>query len=108
MKGYSFTASKQDPIFGINHANIVPVLTPDNWRTKAIVRDGFYIWVARGTVTEKPKKEVWRFCVLTHDGDRKTRIVPFRKRDHALGYATRISGNQIARPKNTPNVFVIS
>ena len=36
----------QSRIYGISHANIVNKLTRLNWRTKAIVRDGEYIYVS--------------------------------------------------------------
>ena len=36
----------QGRIYGISHANIADKLTRLNWRTKAIVRDGEYIYIS--------------------------------------------------------------
>ena len=38
-------AAAQDPIYGIDHDNIAPELTLENWKHKAIVRNGLYVWV---------------------------------------------------------------
>ena len=39
-RGTFFIATGQDPIYGISQSNITKELTPLNWKTKAIVRDG--------------------------------------------------------------------
>ena len=41
-------AAAQDPIYGVDHDNIEPELTVENWEDKAIVRSGLYIWVTEG------------------------------------------------------------
>tara|TARA_Y100000814_G_scaffold142491_1_gene103410 strand:- start:311 stop:625 length:315 start_codon:yes stop_codon:yes gene_type:complete len=38
-------ATKQHPGYGISHDNIAKKLTKKNWRDKAIVRDGNYLFV---------------------------------------------------------------
>ena len=52
-RGTFFIATGQDTIYGISLANITKELKPANWKTKAIVRDGLYIWVARGWQTTR-------------------------------------------------------
>ena len=44
-------AAAQDPIYGVDHDNIEPELTVENWEDKAIVRSGLYIWVTEGKLS---------------------------------------------------------
>ena len=89
-----FSAGPQDPIFGINHANIAPELTPKNWRSSAIVRNGLYIWVARG-IRGKDGKDIARYCVQVRSGHENSRIEKeFAKRDPALAYANALGSNK--------------
>ena len=37
-----------DVMNGIDHANIDPELTVENWESKAIIRGGNYVWVLKG------------------------------------------------------------
>ena len=108
MRGISFSASKQDPIFGISHSNIVPDLTPQNWRNKAIVRDGIYLWVARGSTRNGSGQEVWRYCVRTHGYNDRKWNKEFAKRDAALTYANRLSEAEGSHPVESQNKYVIS
>ena len=89
-----FSAGPQDPIFGINHANITPELTSKNWRTSAIVRNGIYIWIARG-IRSKDGKDIARYCVQVRSGRENSRIEKeFAKRDPALAYANALGSNE--------------
>ena len=55
-----------DPMYGIDHANIAPELTQENWKTRAVVRNGMYIWVLRGTHTGENGKKVARYYVRVY------------------------------------------
>ena len=68
MIGNWMSASVQDPMFGINHANIASELTASNWRRKAIVRNGLYIWVVRGWQTTGNGGKRSRYYVQIHSG----------------------------------------
>ena len=108
MRVISFSASKQDPIFGISHSNIVPDLTPHNWRNKAIVRDGIYIWIARGSTRNGSGKEVWRYCVRTHGYNDRKWNKEFAKRDAALAYANNLSTADQSTLEGIGNIFTVS
>ena len=58
-------APVHDPIYGIDHAIITAELTSSNWRKKAIVRDGLYIWVVRGYRRSGDRK-IYRYYVCIH------------------------------------------
>ena len=47
-----------DVMNGIDHANIDPELTEENWKTKAIMRGGNYVWVLKGTHKDEQRKEI--------------------------------------------------
>ena len=47
-----------DVMNGIDHANIDPELTVENWESKAIVRDGNYVWVRKGTYKDEQGDEI--------------------------------------------------
>ena len=38
-------ATKQHPAYGISHSNIAKKITNDNWKEKAIVRNGNYLFI---------------------------------------------------------------
>ena len=56
----------QDPEFGISHSNIAKKLTRNNWRNKAVMRDGFYLWIVRGKYHLNNKK-VHRYYIQSQD-----------------------------------------
>ncbi len=56
-------APEHHPIYGIDHANIAPELTLENWETKAIIRGGSYVWVLKGTYKDEQKKEITGYYV---------------------------------------------
>ena len=47
----------QDPIYGVDHDDIEPELTVENWKDKAIVRNGLYIWVTEGMLSNDDSGE---------------------------------------------------
>ena len=51
-----YTCGPQHPIYGISWKNIAKSLSYQNWKTKAIVRGGDYIWINRGRykIDDKP------------------------------------------------------
>ena len=48
----SYQCGPQHPIYGISWKNIVKTLNYNNWRAKAIVRAGVYIYVNKGCYKE--------------------------------------------------------
>ena len=119
MIGNWMRASVQDPMFGINHANIASELTPSNWRRKAIVRNGLYIWVVRGWQStgnggKRPRYYVQIHCQQTTNSFRRgMRVDPsvarntelfglmknYAKRDAALAYANQLGDTEGERPQ---------
>ena len=55
-----------DVMNGIDHANIDPELTVENWESKAIVRDGNYVWVRKGTYKDEQGKEITGYYVRVY------------------------------------------
>ena len=90
-------AGPQDPIYGISHQNIAPELTPENWRTKAIVRDGKYICVSRGTRETAHGTQLVRYFVNVHQDHEASR--KFSRRDRALEYANSLGPEQGELPE---------
>ena len=81
----------QDPIYGISRSNIVRNLTRLNWNTRAIVRDGIYVWVARGQ-HHNNGVTAWRYFVRTHGKDEYKKIEKdFHHHRDALVYANGLS-----------------
>ena len=54
-----------DVMNGIDHANIDPELTVENWESKAIMRGGNYVWVLKGThkVSFSEHRIWWRVLI---------------------------------------------
>ena len=98
--GNWMSASVQDPMFGINHANIAPELTAANWRRKAIVRNGLYIWVVRGWQTTGNGGKRPRYYVRIHSKQATNSLMKnYAKRDAALAYANQLSDTEGERPQ---------
>ena len=94
------SASVQDPMFGINHANIASELTASNWQRKAIVRNGLYIWVVRGSQTTENGGERWRYFVQIHPQQTTNNLKKdYSKRDAALAYANQLGDTEGERPQ---------
>jgi len=79
-------APVHDPIYGIDHANITRELNSSNWRKKAIVRDGLYIWIVRGYRSDGDKR-IYRYYVRVYLVEHKALEKDFASRDRALAYA---------------------
>ena len=50
----------------IDHANIAPELTVENWESKAIMRGGNYVWVLKGTHKDEQRKEITGYYVRVY------------------------------------------
>ncbi len=55
-----------DVMNGIDHVNIAAELTVENWESKAIVRDGNYVWVRKGTYKDEQGKEITGYYVRVY------------------------------------------
>jgi hypothetical protein len=55
-----------DVMNGIDHANIDPELTVENWESKAIIRGGNYVWVLKGTHKDEQRKEITSYYVRVY------------------------------------------
>ncbi len=94
------SASVQDPMFGINHANIASELTASNWRRKAIVRNGLYIWVVRGWQTTGNGGKRPRYYVQIHSKQSTNSLTKdFAKRASSLAYANQLGDTVVERPQ---------
>ena len=81
-------ASAQDPIYGVDHDNIEPELTVENWEHKAIVRSGLYIWVTEGQLSNDDGGEGWCYSVRIYsDQLGREREKDFTCLGEALAYA---------------------
>jgi hypothetical protein len=106
-------APPHDPMFGIQHKNIVPRLTRNNWRTKATCRtiDGqcLYVMIQLGKVSSNGQTKS-RYFVTVHLGGLTGRNFgsDFQKLKDALAYANGQDGaafaevTQIAIPEEYP------
>ena len=81
-------AAAQDPIYGVDHDNIEPELTVENWEDKAIVRSGLYIWVTEGRFRNDEGGEESCYSVQIYsDQQGRDREKDFACLDEALAYA---------------------
>ena len=55
-------APAHDPMFGISHSNIANKLTKSNWEKKAVVRNGYYVYILKGSYNVDGKK-VYRYFI---------------------------------------------
>ena len=51
-------------MFGIRHKNIAKKLDLCNWKKKAIVRDGIYLYIQKGVTTNKEQKNKTIYTVF--------------------------------------------
>ena len=84
----------QDPELGVSHSNIAQKLTQHNWRNKAVVRDGYYLWIVRGRFTLKGKK-VHRYYIQSQDktGLREKEYTYLRDALHVVNSYTEEEGD---------------
>ena len=100
-------AGPQDPLYGISKKNIVSTLTPHNWRTKAVVRGGRYIWVAEGTPFPNDGDTQYLVQVYvdgTHENELQTR---FEGLEAALAYANNLFPEQGQVPEDRPASIMV-
>lgn len=92
-----FHAPPQDAIYGVDHANIVPRLTADNWQTRATVRvqgsTSLYVWIAQGT---RGEDEVYAVRVDGHEERCRDLRKSFATLTAALAYANGEDGGGLA------------
>ena len=81
-------AAAQDPIYGVDHDNIEPELTVENWEDKAIVRSGLFIWLTEGRLRNDDGSEERCYSVQIYsDQQGRDREKDFACLDEALAYA---------------------
>jgi hypothetical protein len=96
------SAPPQDPLFGIDRANIVDRLNQRNWRNKAICRviqdRCLYVYVARGR-QRHDGKTIERYYALIHFGTEEDRQFrkDFRGLKEALAYVNGDNGSNFGR-----------
>ena len=97
---YMGFAVGHDPQFGINYKNITKKITRLNWRKKAIVRDGHYIFIKKGEYTDDKNKRIKRYFI---DGcsDKKG----FKREHKYLKSAISIANNYSKKEGKWPKEF---
>jgi len=101
-------AGPQDPIYGISRSNITDRLTRRNCNTKAIVRDGIYVWIAKGSISGNGNRAT-RYFVRTYGRDRKEKTAKhFERQRDAIEYANSLSTTQGALPREEVPPTVIA
>ena len=94
-KGTWGSAAAQDPIYGIDHDNIEPELTLENWKHKAIVRNGLYVWVTERHYRPGDGSEERCYSVMVHsDQQARDREKDFTLLEEALAYANELGDTE--------------
>ena len=89
-----------DVMNGIDHANIGPELTVENWESKAIVRDGNYVWVRQGTHKDEQRKEITGYYVRVYASTPTLHLEKdFPEIETALVYANALAGDEGEYPE---------
>ena len=93
-------APEHDPIYGIDHANIAPELTVENWESKAIIRGGNYVWVLKGTYKDEQGKEITGYYVRVYASTPTLHLEKdFPEIETALAYANALAENEGEYPE---------
>ena len=97
-------APAHDPMFGISHSNIANKLTKSNWRKKAVVRNGHYLFIKKGSYDVDGKK-VYRYFVegLPDKGERE-----FIHLDKAISFVNGYSDQEGEYPAEHNSPWTIS
>ena len=94
-------APEHHPIYGIDHANIAPELTVKNWETKAIIRDGNYVWVLKGTHKDEQGDEITGYYVRVYASTPTHHLQKdFPKIETSLAYANALAEDEGNTPRN--------
>ena len=89
-----------DVMNGIDHANIAPELTVENWETKAIIRGGNYVWVLKGTHKDEQRKEITGYYVRVYASTPTHHLQKdFPKIETALTYANALAEEEGEYPE---------
>ena len=89
-----------DVMNGIDHANIDPELTVENWESKAIVRGGNYVWVRKGIYKDEQGKEITGYYVRVYASTPTHHLQKdFPKIETSLAYANALAGDEGEYPK---------
>ena len=89
-----------DVMNGIDHANIDPELTVENWESKAIVRDGNYVWVRKGTYKDEQGKEITGYYVRVYASTPTLHLEKdFPEIETALAYGNALSEDEGEYPE---------
>ena len=89
-----------DVMNGIDHANIAPELTEENWKTKAIIRGGNYVWVRKGTYKDEQGKEITAYYVRVYASTPTHHLQKdFPKIETSLAYANALAEDEREYPE---------
>ena len=89
-----------DVMNGIDHANIDPELTVENWESKAIIRGGNYVWVLKGTHKDDQGDEITGYYVRVYASIPTHHLQKdFPKLETALTYANALSEEEREYPE---------
>ena len=89
-----------DVMNGIDHANIAAELTVENWESKAIVRDGNYVWVRKGTYKDEQGKEITCYYVRVYASTPTHHLQKdFPEIETALAYGNALAENEGVYPE---------
>ena len=98
-----------DVMNGIDHANIAPELTEENWKTKAIVRGGNYVWVLKGTHKDEQGDEITSYYVRVYASTPTHHLQKdFPEIKIALTYANALSEEEEAYPEERGSTSFIT
>ena len=93
-------APEHDPIYGIDHSNIAPELTVGNWKRKAVIRAGNYVWVLKGTHKDEQGKEITGYYVRVYASTPTLHLEKdFPTIDQALAYANALAEEEGEYPE---------
>jgi len=85
---------------GIDHANIAPELTEENWKTKAIIRGGNYVWVLKGTHKNEQGDEITGYYVRVYASTPTHHLQKdFPKIETSLAYANALAEDEGEYPE---------
>ena len=102
-------APEHDPIYGIDHANIAPELTVENWKRKAIIRGGNYVWVLKGTHKDEQSKEITSYYVRVYASTPTHHLQKdFPTIDQALAYANALAEEEGEYPEERGSTSFIT
>jgi len=108
MKGSIYWGMQPDhsPCYGINHKYIAKELTNRNWKRKAIVRAGIYLYVVKGTISVDNTNS--KKCIYGVHGERGEGIdVDFDTLKEAIFYANNYSDHEGVYPKEKGSSWTI-